>query len=119
LQELEELLNSSLISPSIYNEVEILRDIVEITRAWTSKISRTLLEQLEEDKQIKIVKDNLRILEGLPIDLSNMTSKLRRLIPSKRVQTADEARDEQRYCLCRGFYQEDTPMIACDSCQDW
>ncbi|KAJ4486197.1 hypothetical protein J3R30DRAFT_1468583 [Lentinula aciculospora] len=37
----------------------------------------------------------------------------------EKVEEKEEEEDDKLYCLCKTKYDEDKPMIACDSCDEW
>ncbi|KAI8615691.1 hypothetical protein BC830DRAFT_1218369 [Chytriomyces sp. MP71] len=141
LDQLMTLLHEGVSLPIIPDELDSFKCLVDSLGRWRLRITSYLpmLPTLCEDSDLISLRDEIRCLEGFPIELSNAvadtlrarlvelhTLLLRHGTPSSEGTTRASSTsggvissmdEEELYCVCRRPAND--AMIACDLCEGW
>jgi hypothetical protein len=95
--------------------------IVALVEAWEARLKAFLAKEDSEMKADdgKVLKDMLRVCEGMKLDFSELSDVLRRKVVTL-VPIPDEDAGKV-FCTCKRPYDPvtDVDMMECDKCKDW
>ncbi|KAI9341427.1 hypothetical protein BDR26DRAFT_860412 [Obelidium mucronatum] len=108
--------------PLLPTELNSLNALVANLKSWKSRVFNEYSGKSVTIKDLNRMRDEVRCLEGFPIEIDNATSdslyaKCQVIQLSPRARGIVTAVPTQVYCLCRGAGADN--MIGCDFCEEW